>query len=482
MLFNSLQFGIFFVIVYGLYLVLGHKWQNRLLLAASCVFYGSWDYRFLFLMFTSIITDFICSQKICASDDAVRRKRFLLISIFINLSILGFFKYFNFFASNFQMFLQSLGLRVNINLLHIILPVGISFYTFKTMSYTIDVYRKKLVPVKSLVDYALLVSFFPLLIAGPIERGAHLLPQVQSPRRITLAKVYGGAFLILWGLFLKVFIADNLAGIVDPVFSAAPPYDGAKILLAIYAFTVQIYCDFNGYSQIAMGLGRCMGFDIMVNFNLPYFVTNPRDFWHRWHISLSTWLRDYLYIPLGGNRKGGAMTYRNLFVTMLLGGLWHGAAWTFIIWGAYHGLLLCIHKIIEPVLARVPSPKNIFAGKIWKWLRIIFFFHLVCAGWLLFKANSFSQIGSMLTALIGNISLSNFISGRQFSLFVFLSLVIFAVEYLQYRRNDLEVLQMLSVRGKVLVGTVIVYFIAYSLIFGGIYSLPVDQKFIYFKF
>jgi len=348
-----------------------------MLLMASCFFYGSWNWRFLFLLFLTIAIDYFISLKIYNSEDSEKRKKFLLLSIVANLGVLGFFKYFNFFSESFQALANSLGFNLQPHLLNIVLPVGISFYTFQSLSYTIDVYRKELKPAKSIFDFALFVTYFPQLVAGPIERATHLLPQVLQPRKITLEQFYEGCYLIFWGLFQKIFIADNLAKMVNPVFSAAAPYDGVKVLSALYAFAFQIYCDFAGYSNMARGLGKCMGFDIMVNFNLPYFATNPRDFWRRWHISFSTWLRDYLYIPLGGNQKGPLITYRNIALTMLLGGLWHGANWRFVIWGGYQGLLLIIHRLLEPWLKQLPQPKSFIKEKLWLFARVAFFFHLI---------------------------------------------------------------------------------------------------------
>ena len=304
MLFNTLQFAIFFIIVYSLYLLFNHKWQNWMLLVASYIFYGAWDWRFLSLIFISTILDYICGLQIYKSRYLKRKRLFLFFSVFGNLAILGFFKYFNFFATNLQELLKIFGFSIHPHFLHIILPIGISFYTFQTMSYTIDIYRGRMAPTKKFFDLALFVAFFPQLVAGPIERAKHLLPQILVPRKLSLDKFYEGCYLIFWGLFQKVFIADNLAKIVDPVFAGNSPYNGIQVILALYAFAFQILCDFSGYSNIARGLGKCMGFDIMVNFNLPYFSTNPREFWRRWHISLSTWLRDYLYISLGGNRRG----------------------------------------------------------------------------------------------------------------------------------------------------------------------------------
>lgn len=437
MIFNSFQFTVFIIMVYALYIGLNHKGQNRMLLIASYVFYGAWDWRFLSLLFISTVLDYVCGIKIHESSEPGKRKLFLLISIFGNLSLLGFFKYYNFFAQGFQLLLGHLGISIHPHFLNIILPVGISFYTFQTMSYTIDIYRRELVPTRGFFDFALFVTFFPQLVAGPIERASHLLPQVLSERKINLKEFYEGCYLIFWGLFLKIFVADNLAEIVDPIFISKAPYNGMEVLFALYAFAFQIFCDFAGYSEIARGLGKIMGFDIMVNFNLPYFATNPREFWKRWHISLSTWLRDYLYKPLGGNKKNALNTYRNLAITMFLGGLWHGAAWTFVIWGIYQGALLIIHRLIEPVLKKIPEPKGIFSNRLWFALRVIFFFHLVCVGWLIFRAGSINQMFSMLRSLIFNFHFIPGIRLEHIALkMAFYLWILVILQLLQYRAND----------------------------------------------
>lgn len=283
------------------------------------------------------------------------RRFFLALSVMVNLTMLGFFKYFNFFVDTFKSLVESvLGITPGGWVLDIILPVGISFFVFQTMSYTIDVYRGKMKATDSLIEVATYISFFPQLVAGPIERASHLLPQFQKPRTITGQDIRHGLWLIVWGLYQKMVIADNLSGIVDGTFSpysaagpaTAVPQDGLRLLIAVYAFAIQIYCDFAGYTDVARGTARLLGFDIMLNFNLPYFARNPSDFWRRWHISLSSWLRDYLYIPLGGNRHGTLQTYRNLMLTMVLGGLWHGAAWTFVLWGAFHGFILVVYRAV----------------------------------------------------------------------------------------------------------------------------------------
>lgn len=474
MLFNTLQFAIFFVIVYGLYLILNHKWQNRMLLVASYIFYGSWDWRFLSLIFISTLLDYVCGIKIYESKDAKKRKLFLILSIFGNLSILGFFKYFNFFASSLQILLSHFGISAQPRFLHIILPVGISFYTFQTMSYSIDVYRDNMKPTRNFLDYALFVAYFPQLVAGPIERAKHLLPQVTSIRKVTLDKFWEGSHLIFWGLFQKVFIADNLARIVDPVFNSSSAYSGATVLLALYAFAFQIFCDFAGYSNIARGLGKCMGFDIMLNFNLPYFATNPKEFWQRWHISLSTWLKDYLYIPLGGNKKGTLNTYKNLAITMVLGGLWHGASWTFVIWGAYHGLLLIIYRLSKTLFDKISPLKNIFISKICFILKVIFFFHLVCLGWLVFRARSMTQAFNMIHSLFFNFSITS-INIIEIKKLVFYLWFLILLDVISYKSKDLDILVKLPAFIRVNAWLYIIYSI---IIMGVLYG----KEFIYFQF
>ena len=474
MLFNTLQFAVFFIIVYSLYLALNHKWQNRMLLVASYIFYGAWDWRFLSLLFISTYLDYFCGIRIHQSNHSREKRLLLLLSIFGNLTLLGFFKYFDFFAANLETLLGYFGFSVNPSFLHIILPLGISFYTFQTMSYTIDIYRGQMKPTKNLYDFALFVAFFPQLVAGPIERASHLLPQVLSKRLVTIDKFYEGCYLIFWGLFQKVFIADNLARIVDPVFSHAPPHGGANVLLALYAFAFQILCDFAGYSNMARGLGKVMGFDIMVNFNLPYFSTNPREFWQRWHISLSTWLRDYLYIPLGGNRRGTLYTYRNLAITMFLGGLWHGAAWTFIIWGIYHGVLLIIHRLIEPFLNKVHLAKNFIATNLWFVVKVVFFFHIVCFGWLIFRAESIHQIFSMLKALVFDFHVTD-INMMDVKKLIFFTWFLIIIDISEYKLNRPDIFMKIPAFARLNVWL----YVAYSIIImGALYG----KQFIYFQF
>ncbi len=391
MLFNSLQFWAFFLVVFGLYLILPHRTQNRMLLVASYFFYGCWDWRFLCLMAFTTTVDYGVSHRVAAAHDPAKKKRWVAVSLVANLGVLGFFKYFNFFADSARALLLAVGWEVHPWTLHIMLPVGISFYTFQSLSYTVDVYRGQLKPARSFLDFALYISFFPQLVAGPIERATRLLPQVEQPRRLSMDRAREAGWLIAWGLFKKMVIADQLAMIADGVFDGGSSLNTAMVLVGVYAFAFQIYCDFSGYTDIARGLARLMGFDLMLNFNNPYFATNPSAFWRRWHISLSTWLRDYLYVPLGGNRKGSRRTGINLMVVMLLGGLWHGAAWNFVLWGAYHGALLMLHRWWSGGHDAKRQPGGVF--------KMIGMFHLVCFGWLLFRAPDLARVGEMLSGL-----------------------------------------------------------------------------------
>lgn len=394
MIFNSVTFFVFLAIVLPLYFLSGHRRQNRLLLVASYVFYGWWDYRFLSLLFLSTAVDFVCGRKIEDSDSLSVKRGCLLASLGANLGSLAFFKYFNFFTDSTVAVLNALGFSSDVPTLHVILPVGISFYAFQSLSYTIDVYRGQCKASRSFPDFALYVSFFPQLVAGPIERSSHLLPQVESPRVIRADDVIDGIALMAVGFVKKVVIADRLAPIVAVAFQGDKlPYPDAGSWMFIYAFAFQIYGDFSGYSNIARGISKILGFDLMVNFRQPYLVSNPSAFWQHWHISLSTWLRDYLYIPLGGNRLGTARTNRNLMVTMLLGGLWHGAGWAFVIWGLFHGLLLIVHRMLLPALQRVSQLASSVRGgaAIWRGLTIFGFFHLTCIGWLIFRAGAITD-------------------------------------------------------------------------------------------
>ncbi|MBP7935417.1 MAG: MBOAT family protein [Phycisphaerae bacterium] len=500
MVFNSLTFAAFFVVVYGLYVLSAWRLrlQNALLLAASCFFYGYWDWRFLGLIWLSTSIDYLCARlldrRIGEDPDtgldpsnapylysAKARRTILVASIVSNLGILGFFKYFDFFATGGASLLRMLGLPLEPRLLNLILPVGISFYTFQSLSYTIDVYRGDLRAVRSLMRFGVFVAFFPQLVAGPILRAREFLPQVCRPRRLNGGEIWTGGYLVLWGLFKKVVIADNLALLVDHVYRLdAPGADGAAIVVATYAFAVQIYCDFSGYTDIARGCARMMGFHFGLNFDLPYLSSNPVEFWRRWHISLSSWLRDYLYIPLGGNRRGTRRTCINLMLTMILGGLWHGAAWTFVLWGAYQGCLLVGYRMLRPVIERLFARLGPPAHRSVSWLAVLGFFQLVCLGWMIFRCQSVDQLGRFLDAVWSPwpwwiLQGANSISQTGVVSLLVLTLPLLAMEAIQRFRGDLEFLPRCPVwvRG-----------VAYAAMFYGLVLVgATDGKpFIYFQF
>jgi alginate O-acetyltransferase complex protein AlgI len=435
MLFNTLTFVGFFIVVFGLYVVLNHRRQNVLLLISSYIFYGAWDYRFLLLLMLSTCIDYAVGNAIDRQDNQKDRKRWLIISLITNLGILGFFKYFNFFADSLVDLASSLGFTVSPVTLQIILPVGVSFYTFQSMSYTIEIYRGRLKPCSSLFDFAVYVSFFPQLVAGPIERATHLIQQVITPRIVTLEKIGSGLALVLLGFFKKVVMADNLAPTVATIFSKGGNYTGEDVLIGTIFFAFQIYGDFSGYTDIARGIARMLGFDLMINFRQPYFARDPSDFWQRWHISLSSWLRDYLYIPLGGNRGSRWLTNRNLMLTMLLGGLWHGAAWNFVLWGLYHGLLLVGYRVFSEsrLAAGASSQQSSLFGTIAATF-VMFLFTLY--GWLLFRAQSGQQILEMTAALVHFTSFSPVVT--QLAKLIFFAWPVVLLDYIQFRARDDE--------------------------------------------
>src|SRR5690554_2973016 len=341
MLFNSFDFALFLPIVFILYWFVANKnirMQNLLIVVASYVFYGWWDWRFLSLILFSTLVDYLVGVRLGTEDNQAKRKVLLWTSILVNLGFLGFFKYYNFFLDNFIASFSFFGHEISANSLNIILPVGISFYTFQTLSYTIDVYKRKLEPTTDFIAFTAFVSFFPQLVAGPIERATNLLPQFYTKRRFEYAKAVDGMRQILWGLFKKIVIADNSAQIANEIFNNFSDYSGRTLFLGALFFTFQIYGDFSGYSDIAIGTSRLFGFNLKQNFAFPYFSRDIAEFWRRWHISLSTWFRDYLYIPLGGSRGGLWMKIRNTFIIFIVSGFWHGANWTFIVWGALNAI------------------------------------------------------------------------------------------------------------------------------------------------
>ena len=390
MLFNSLDFAIFLPIVFILYWFVVNKNlknQNSLLLVASYVFYGWWDWRFLFLIFFSTVVDFLVGKRMKDENNETRRKFLLGVSLAINLGLLGFFKYYNFFIDNFIKAFSFFGSEIHPNTLNVILPVGISFYTFQTLSYSIDIYRRKLEPASDFISFSTFVSFFPQLVAGPIERATHLLPQFYKKREFNYHLAVDGMRQILWGLFKKIVIADGCAQYANLIFNNSSDYSGSTLLLGAIFFTFQIYGDFSGYSDIAIGTSRLFGFDLMRNFNYPYFSRDIAEFWRRWHISLSTWFRDYLYIPLGGSKGGIWMKVRNTFIIFIVSGFWHGANWTFIVWGllnAIYFLPLLLTNNNRNNLGPIAEGRYLPGFK--EFISIMVTFGLTVIAWIFFRA------------------------------------------------------------------------------------------------
>jgi alginate O-acetyltransferase complex protein AlgI len=527
MLFNSYTFAMFFAIFSALYWVLRPRVrvQNVLIILGSFVFYGWWDVRFLVLVIVSIAADFLfgwgasgernrrvnilkslvflwstslivvaiagreatwilaCLAGYTAVlglalfvfenklGETARRRAYMWASVTSNLGILGFFKYFNFFTNTFEQAAGTLGWRLTPVELSIVLPVGISFYTFQTLSYVIDCYRGQQKPASQIIEFSAFVSFFPQLVAGPIERARNLLPQFFARRSLSVDRFSSGVWLFVWGLCKKVVIADNLAPIADMIFASPRSYASTDLLAGLLAFAFQIYCDFSGYTDMARGTARLLGFELSLNFNIPYIARTPSEFWQRWHISLSSWLRDYLYIPLGGNREGRWKSYRNLAITMLLGGLWHGANWTFILWGAFHGSVLIVYRAlgIDAKLAQSSGSKAIdtirdtFAVAV---MSVILLF-----SWLLFRARSMNAVSSFLVGFAD-------LSRGDFSIWsVILPLIggLLVVQTVQVWKKKLEIFGTMSGIPALTSRALVVYSIVFLAAHG-------SRQFIYFDF
>ncbi len=397
MTFTTFTFALFLVIVFTAYWAMRSRTrQNLLLVVSSYIFYGWWDYKFCALMLISSLVDYGASYNLGRDDlSSGKRRAYLLASIFTNLGLLGFFKYYNFFVDSTASFLASAGFQINPLTLDIILPVGISFYTFQTMGYTIDVYRRHVKPSHKLIDYLAYVSFFPQLVAGPIERAGNLLPQFSNPRTFQYAEAVDGCRQILWGAFKKMVVADNLARFVDPAFADPTMYSGKQLAIATVFFAWQIYCDFSGYTDIAIGTAKLFGFRLMRNFAHPYFSQSIDEFWRRWHISLSTWFRDYLYIPLGGSRVSKFRHIRNVLVTFVVSGFWHGASWNFVIWGAIHGMAVLPTHFLSTDQAKAasrgtPGGERLIPS-IKTTVKIGVTFFVACVGWVFFRAQGFDN-------------------------------------------------------------------------------------------
>jgi alginate O-acetyltransferase complex protein AlgI len=464
-LFNSSTFICFFAAVYALYLALArrHRAQNALLLIASYVFYGWWDWRFLGLIGLSTAVDYAVGLGLEHSRSDAARRRLLQLSIAVNLGILGSFKYFDFFSASLVDLAGRLGVALHPVTLDLVLPVGISFYTFQSLSYSIDVYRRRIPATRDPLDFALFVAFFPQLVAGPIERARRLLPQLARPRAITAERVHAGLFLATWGFFKKLVVADNAGRLADHIFANHAVYDSLDLTLGVLAFSVQIYADFSGYSDIARGVARLLGFELSVNFRLPWFARSPGEFWRRWHVSLSEWLRDYLYIPLGGNRAGRWRTLRNLSLTMLLGGLWHGAAWTFAIWGAYHAALLLAFRAIPWPRAERPLLAAAQAALV---------FVLVCGGWMIFRASSLEE----LVYFASHVGLTPSPLSARFAWdLAFFSLPLLGIELWQQHRGDLLAPIRAPLLGQMALNA---FLIVWIVVFGARESV----EFVYFQF
>jgi len=413
MLFNSLEYFLFLPIVFFLYWFVfkkNFKLQNLLILISSYVFYGWWDWRFLSLIFLSTVADYFVGLKIYDSQDDKVRKSYLWVSILFNLSLLGFFKYFNFFIDSWIDLLGSFGYeQKSVWTLNVILPVGISFYTFQTMSYSLDIYYKKLKPTKDFISFASFVSFFPQLVAGPIERASNLLPQILTRRVFKYEQGVQGLRLILWGMFKKVVIADSLGIRVDRIFENYQSMDGSVLLLGLVYFSFQIYCDFSGYSDIAIGTAKLFGIELMSNFKFPYFSRDIGEFWRRWHISLSSWFRDYLYIPLGGSKGGKWMSIKNIFIIFIVSGFWHGANWTFILWGLTHALLYIPLFLIgknRQYTTNVVAENNWFPS-IKELFQMGMTFLSTTIAWVFFRSESISDSFNYMILMVSKFSIPN---------------------------------------------------------------------------
>ena len=486
MLFNSFSFLVFFPIVFILYWVLNKnfKAQNILLLVASYYFYSCWDWRFLFLLIFSTALDFYSGKFIYYFRLHLTRQRFILfISISINLGVLLVFKYYDFFISSFFDLFQSLGFSVNKYLLNLILPVGISFYTFHGLSYVIDVKNEKITPETNFINYSLFVSFFPLLVAGPIERATHLLPQFKKPRVANYSKIIDGLRQILWGLFKKIVIADQVSIYVNQIFGASDQFSGAVLLLGSILFTIQIYGDFSGYSDIALGTARMMGFELLQNFNYPYFSRNLGEFWRRWHISLSSWFRDYLYIPLGGSKVSFFRKIINVFIIFIVSGFWHGPNWTYIVWGAANAFFVLPSVLLKH---KKKNEEIVAANSIFPTLKELIqlssTFLLVCILFTIFRAPSilfvYGYINSMFLDLFNFESIIkayNFIYwnlGYQIPIYIF---ICFSVEWLG--RKTKSPLSLLSNTKPVINQLIYLILVLMILFYSG-----VENEFIYFQF
>lgn len=473
MFFNSIEFAIFLPIVLLIRWVIPANAiavRNGFLIAASYYFYACWDWRFLSLLIVSSVIDFVVGLNIERASNRRGKFAFLMLSLTVNLGLLAFFKYFNFFVENFTEAFTLLGGSVDSPTLAIVLPAGISFYTFQTLSYSIDIYRGRTKPVRDPVAFFAFVSFFPQLVAGPIERAANLLPQFQTQTSVTPSEVRDAMRQILWGLFMKCVIADNCGKYVDLIFADHPTLPASALWTGALLFAPQIYGDFSGYSHIAIGSAKLLGFDLSRNFDRPYFATSPVDFWRRWHVSLSSWFRDYVYIPLGGNRDGTAKTVRNIFVVFLVSGLWRGAAWTFVVWGAYHGLVVILEVLLRSTIEG--------GSRCRRWIRStgsrVLTFFIVLFGWVLFRSASIHEFANYVANMFDTslFEITPLFPARILVLIVF----VLVAEWLQGdRRHALDMTDRRIPKP--------VRWIVYQGLCFAIYTFGIpDSQFIYFQF
>jgi alginate O-acetyltransferase complex protein AlgI len=480
MLFNSIDFAIFLPIVFILYWFFTNhnlKLQNLLIVLASYLFYGWWDWRFLSLILFSTVVDYTIGVLLSKEENIAKRKILLWTSIIVNLGFLGFFKYYNFFLDNFKTAFTFFGGEISSSSLNVILPVGISFYTFQTLSYTIDVYKKKLEPTHDFIAFTAFVSFFPQLVAGPIERASNLLPQFYIKRKFEYSKAVDGLRQILWGLFKKIVIADNCAEFANQIFNNSTEYSGSTLVLGALFFTFQIYGDFSGYSDIAIGTSRLFGFDLMRNFAFPYFSRDMAEFWRRWHISLSTWFRDYLYIPLGGSQGGMWMKIRNTFIIFIVSGFWHGANWTFVIWGllnAIYFLPLLITNNNRNNLHIVAEGKFLPSFK--DFIKIFVTFSLTVLAWIFFRAENVTHAFSILAEIFSPslFELPKFFDLKIFALLLFFLLIEWVGKSYQHPLHILD-----SVKSR-LIKYAFYLLILFVIYFYGKNNVTLD--FIYFQF
>lgn len=482
MIFTTPTFFFFLAVVFALFWSLKNFGrQNYLLLAAGYIFYGWWDYRFCSLMLLSSVADFTFGRLLTRFTEPSSRRLVLVASFAFNLTLLGFFKYYNFFAQSLNRVFDVLGWQVDLATIQVILPVGISFYTFQSLSYIFDVYRREIEPTRSLRDYMAYVSFFPQLLAGPIERGRNLLPQISGPRHFDYAQAVGGLRLILWGFFKKVALADNLAACVDQAYAHPAAFDGAHLALATVCFAFQIYGDFSGYSDIAIGTASLFGIRLMRNFAYPYFSQSVAEFWRRWHISLSSWFRDYLYVPLGGSRVSRPRRVVNIMITFIVSGLWHGAAWTYVAWGALNGA-----GILTSVWRKKPrvTPQTIPGGAGWlpnptAALGMALTFAFICVSWIFFRAHSFPDAFLILRRIFagpfawkGSEGFDTFLSSKGTVLFI---CVFVAAEWAGRQRLHPLGLELLPKAARWSVYTLVIW--------AALYLRPLHTgKFIYFQF